>query len=121
MFLYVSNLDASKAHGHDGNSVNLTTICAVFIAHPLILIFQNSLAVAIFVNDWKKSKQCSKSLQNDKQIASNDKPVSFLSVCSNIFEKLIFNELFAFFEKRSLLSKHQCGFRPRHTYIYRTA
>ena len=30
-------------------------ICADFIAHPLTLIFQNSLAAGIFANDWKKA------------------------------------------------------------------
>ena len=31
---------------------------------------------------------------------------------------LIFNELFALFEKRNLLSKHQSGFRPGDSCIY---
>ena len=39
-------------------------------------------------------------------------------MCSKIFKKLIFNELFAFFEKRNLLSKHQSGFRPGNSCIY---
>ena len=39
-------------------------------------------------------------------------------MCSKIFKKLIFNELFAFFEKRNLLSKHQSGFRPGNSFIY---
>ena len=34
------------------------------------------------------------------------------------FEKLIFNELFAFFKKRNLLSKHQSGFQSCDSYIY---
>ena len=53
-----------------------------------------------------------------KQIVSNYRTVSFLPVCSKIFEKLIFNELFAFFEKRNLLSKHQPGLRPGDSCFY---
>ena len=34
------------------------------------------------------------------------------------FEKLIFNELFTFFKKRNLLSKHQSGFHSGDSYIY---
>ena len=50
--------------------------------------------------------------KNDKQIVSNYRPVSFLLTCRKIFEKLIYNERFAFFEKRKLLSEHhQSGFR----------
>ena len=44
--------------------------------------------------------------------------VSLLPICRKIFEKLIFNELFAFFEKRNLLSKHQPDFRPGDSCIY---
>ena len=44
--------------------------------------------------------------------------VSLLPICHKIFEKLIFNELFAFFEKRNLLSKHQSDFRPGDSCIY---
>ena len=51
----IKALDVSKAHGHDGISVKMIKICADSIAHPLTLIFQNSLAAGIFANDWKKA------------------------------------------------------------------
>ena len=54
----------------------------------------------------------------DKQIVSNYRPVSLLPIYIKIFEKLIFNKLFAFFEKRKLLSKHESGFRPVDFCIY---
>ena len=56
--------------------------------------------------------------KNDKQIVSNYRPVSLLPTCSKIFEKLIFNEFFNFFEDNNLLSKHQSGFRPGDSCIY---
>ena len=51
----IKALDVSKAHGHDGISVKIIKTCADSIAHPLTLIFQNSLAAGIFANDWKKA------------------------------------------------------------------
>ena len=51
----IKALDVSEAHGHDGISVKMIKICADYIAHPLTLIFQNSLVVGIFTNDWKKA------------------------------------------------------------------
>ena len=48
-------LDVSKAHDHDGISIKIIKICADTVAHPLTLIFQNSLAAGIFANDWKKA------------------------------------------------------------------
>ena len=69
-------------------------------------------------NDWKKASIVPIHKENDKQIVSNYRPVSLLPICSKIFEKLIFNEFFAFCEKRNLLSKHQFGFRPGDSCIY---
>ena len=48
-------LDVSKAHGYDGISVKMIKVCAHSVAHPLTLIFQNSLVAGIFVKDWKKT------------------------------------------------------------------
>ena len=92
-------------------------ICADSIAHPITLIFQNSRTAGIFANDWKKANIVPIHKKNDKQIVSNCRPVSLLTICGKIFENLIFNN-FAFFEKRNLLSKHQSGFRPGDSCIY---
>ena len=54
----------------------------------------------------------------DKQIVPNYRPVSLLPICSKIFEKLIFIELFKFFEDSNLLSKHQSGFLPGDSCLY---
>ena len=51
----IKALNVSNAHGHDGISVKIIKICADSIAHPLTLIFQNSLVAGIFANDWKKA------------------------------------------------------------------
>ena len=48
-------LDVSKAHGHDGISVKTIKICTDSMAHPLTLIFQNSLVAGIFANYWIKA------------------------------------------------------------------
>ena len=57
-----------KANDHDGISVKMIKICADYIAHPLTLIFQNSLVVGIFTNDWKKADIVPIHKKNDKQI-----------------------------------------------------
>ena len=41
-------LDVNKAHGHDNISVRTIKLCTNSVAHPLSLIFQNSLAACIF-------------------------------------------------------------------------
>ena len=41
-------LDINKAHGHDNISVRMIKLCTNFVAHPLTLIFQNSMAASTF-------------------------------------------------------------------------
>ena len=93
-------------------------LCTNSVAHPLTLIFQNSMAAGTFPTQWKRANIVPVHEKNDKQIVSNYRPVSLLPICSKIFEKLIFNELFNFFEQFNLLSKHQSGFRPGDSCIY---
>ena len=42
----------------------------------------------------------------------NYRPISLLPICSKIFERLIYNELFTFFTDNNLISPNQSGFRP---------
>ena len=93
-------------------------LCTNSVAHPLTLIFQNSMAAGTFATQWKRANIVPIHKKNDKQIVSNYRPVFLLPICSKIFEKLIFNELFKVFEDKNPLSKHQSGFRPGNSCIY---
>ena len=108
----IRTLDVNKAHGHDNISVRMIKLCINSVAHPLTLIFQNSMAAGTFPTQWKRANIVPIHKKNDKQIVSNYRPVSLLPICSKIFEKIIFNELFKYFEDNNLLSKHQSGFHP---------
>ena len=41
-------LDVNEAHGHDNISVRMIKLCTNSVAHPLSLIFQNSVAAGTF-------------------------------------------------------------------------
>ena len=55
--------------------------------------------------------------KNDNQCIKNYRPVSLLSICSKIFERLLFNELYKFLNENDLLSSNQSGFRPGDSFI----
>ena len=44
-------------------------------------------------------------------------PFSLLPICSKIFEKLLFNELYKFLNENDLLSSNQSGLRPGDSWI----
>ena len=50
--------------------------------------------------------------KGNKQILKNYRSISLLPICSKIFERLIYNEMFTFFTENNLISPYQSGFRP---------
>ena len=57
--------------------------------------------------------------KRDKQILKNYWPVSLLSICENVFERLIYNNLFEYFIENDLTSQNQSGFKPGDSCINR--
>ena len=100
--IYRYKADVNRAHGHDNISVRIIKLCSNFFVHPLTLIFQNSLAAVKFTAEWSRAiLYCLNPYYRQYLFCLN--VVKF-------FEKLIFNELFKFFQDKNLLSKHQSGF-----------
>ena len=87
-------------------------ICVDSLHRPLELIFADCLANGIFPFDWKIGNVVPFHKKNDKQRLNNYRPVSLLTICSKIFERLTFNEMFGFFIENDLISQHQSGFKP---------
>ena len=50
--------------------------------------------------------------KNDKQVIKNYRPISLLPLCSKIFEKILFNDIYAYLSSNNLLTENQSGFRP---------
>ena len=80
--------DVNKAHSHDNILVRMIKLRSNSVGLSLILIFQNSLATGTFANQWKGANIVPIHQKNDKEIVSNYRTVSPLSMCSIIFENL---------------------------------
>ena len=87
-------------------------LCDDSLCRPLEFIFKDYLTNGIFPSDWKKGCIVPYHKKNDKQCLNNYRPISLLPICSKIFERLIFNEMFEFFIENNLISQHQSGFKP---------
>ena len=108
----IQNLNPNKAHGHDKISIRMLKICGNSLCRPLELIFTDCLENGIFRSDWKKGNLVPVHKKNDKQRLNIYRPISLLSICSKIFKRLIFNEMFRFFIENDPISQHQYGFKP---------
>ena len=90
----INNLDLDKAHGHDMLSIRMIKLCGNSICKPLSIIFNDCLKEGKFPSDWKKAHVAPVHKKGDKQCLENYRPISLLPICSEIFERLIYNELF---------------------------
>ena len=57
VFKIVRTLDVNKAHDHDNVSVRMIKLCINSVAHPLTLIFQNSMAAGTFATQLPNGKK----------------------------------------------------------------
>ena len=93
-------------------SIRMIKLCGNSLCNPLSIIFNDCLKEGKFPSDWKKAHVVSVQKKGDKQCFKNYRPISLLPICSKIFERLIYNELFTFFTDNNLISPNQSGFRP---------
>ena len=92
--------------------------CPKEISLPLSLIFQKCIDTGKFPDCWKLANVQPVYKKNDRQLKSNYRPISLLPLCGKIFEKIIFDQVYAFLDKNKLISTKQSGFRPGDSCIY---
>ena len=56
--------------------------------------------------------------KGNRQIKSNYRPISLLPICGKILEKIVFDQVYAFLNIDTLLSKNQSRFCPGESTIY---
>ena len=106
------NLDVSKATGPDGISNRLLKEAAVSIAEPLSHLFNYSMSIGYFPEQWKIANVIPIYKKDNPMICNNYRPISLLCCVSKVFEKILFNHMYAFLKKNKLLNRNQSGFTP---------
>ena len=107
----INNLNPNKAHGHDNISIKMIQICGDTIIRPLTMIFDSAIKLGEFPDSWKKGNIIPVHKKENKSLLKNYRPISLLPIFGKIFEKIIFNNLFSYFENNKFLSDRQSGFR----------
>mgnify|MGYP001796090288 CR=1 FL=1 len=104
-------LDPNKSHGFDGISIRMLQLCDNSILKPLSIIFNNCITEGYFPLLWKKGNITPIHKKEEKNIVENYRPISILPIYAKLFERIIFNTLYNFFEKNDILNINQSGFR----------
>ena len=112
MLRVIKTLDSSKAHCWDNISIKMIKICGGSITVPLKINFEQSFEEKKFPEVWKKANIVPVHKKEDKNLIKNYRPVSFLPIFSNIYERVIYNALFNYFKDNKLFTPSQSGFLP---------
>ena len=115
VYTKLCNLKEAKSTGIDTIPARILKISANIIAPSITWIFNLSLKKGIFVDEWKKAWVLPIYKSGNRYNCENYRHISILPVISKILEGCVFNQLYNFLNKNSLLSKHQFGFRPKNS------
>jgi len=107
----LEGLNERKAIGLDKIPNRLLKLSASIIAPSLTKIFSKSIETGIFPQEWKLAKVTPIFKKGDKTDPGNYRPISVIPVVSKVFEKIIYDQLFAYFNENNLLVQNQSGFR----------
>ena len=73
--------------------------------------------MGIVPNDWKQSKTIPIYKANCKSDPNNYRPISIINIIAKIFERIVYNQLYNYFELNGLFNKYQSGFRSNHSTV----
>ena len=110
---YLNQLGANKATGLDGIPSRFIKDGASIIAEPLAHVINLSLIQGMVPEDLKSARVVPIFKKNDKTSVGNYRPISILSIVSKIYEKVVYDQVEAYFRKNNLLYKFQSGFRSK--------
>ena len=111
----ISELKTKISAGHDRMSTKLLQNIRSSLSPALSLIINQSLFTGIFPDSLKIAKILPIFKKGDPSYIGNYRPISLLPAISKVFEKVVFIQIYEYFNSNNLLFKSQYGFRANHS------
>ena len=111
----INKLKPKTSFGFDGISTKLVKTVKRSLINPITTIVNQMLNTGIFPDKLKIAKINPAYKKDDEMLFTNYRPISLLPALSKIFEKVIFIQLYDFFQKNKLFYASQFGFRQGHS------
>ncbi len=111
----LGELQVSKSTGLDDIPARFLRDAADIIAPTITFIVNLSLETGIFPSDMKIAKTIPLFKKGNRCDPGNYRPISILSVASNILERIVYNQMNEYLTKSSLIYMFQSGFRKSHS------
>ena len=109
----INELQPKNSNGHDEISNKLLKKLSPILIQSLTLIINQSITTGIFPDELKIAKITPLYKKENVKLIENYRPISVLSSISKIFEKVVFNQLYAYFTQNNLFYHSQYGFRKK--------
>jgi len=107
----LKDLDVSKASGPDQIPNRILKELASYLAPVLSAIFNQSLDSETLPRDWKSANITPVFKKGNRNLASNYRPVSLVSVACKLLEHCVVRHVLSHFDKYNVLTPLQHGFR----------
>jgi len=111
----INTLAPKSSSGYDGISTKLLKTVKEALIKPITIIINQMLNTGIFPEKLKIAKVTPIFKKDDETLFTNYRPISLLPSISKIFEKVIFKQLYFFFQEKNLFYSAQYGFREKHS------
>ena len=109
------DINPNKASGPDEIPARILKLAAEEIAPALSVIFQRSLDSGEIPSPWLRANITPLFKKGERTDASNYRPVSLTCICSKLLEHIIHANVMDHFDKYSILTDKQHGFRSKHS------
>lgn len=107
----IDSLNPKSSFGFDGVSLKLLKFVRNEIAENLMIIINDCIIRNTFPDLMKLARVIPLFKKGEKTNIDNYRPVSLLSSFSKVFERILHDQLNAFFESNKLFNESQYGFR----------
>ena len=109
----IDSLNSKTSSGFDGLSTIMLKSVKYEVCDSLTLIINQSLTTGLFPEKLKIAKVIPLHKGDDKSDISNYRPISMLSSVSKVFERIIHDQLYQYFDSNKLFYHSQYGFRKQ--------
>ena len=104
-----------KSHGLYSCPIRILKCARHILSEPLAELMNTSVVSGKYLAKLKHSKVIPIYKKDDETDPANYRPISLLSIFNKIVEKLMYNRLKSFLEKRNILFNSEYSFRENHS------
>ena len=113
----LEKLDTNKSTGLDNLPSRMLKIAAGVLAPSLAFLFNQSISSCIVPTEWKLARLTPIFKKGKRQDVNNYRPVSIIPAVAEVFESIIYDQLFKYLNDKDLLVYCQSGFRSLYSTV----